>query len=248
MQANQVIDRCSSTNDLARKLGEAGYPHGTWISARTQDAGRGRLGRSWLGIEGNLFLSIVARVQPAKIWTWVPLASAVGIAEGIRKLHPSLDLRIKWPNDLWISGSKSGGILCEGIGSSQGTFIVIGIGLNCVGSPDRAAVDQDVTSLSEALGHEVRADDVRMEVIQGVQASLEQLILAGPDEIARRYEAFPALLPGTEITWGAQSEHKHGKVLGLGLAGELKVLLETGAEESLYAEDVKVRLSDRRPR
>src|SRR5689334_9561043 len=120
--ANQVIDRCASTNDLARRLGELGYPHGTWISARAQDSGRGRLGRTWQGVEGNLFLSIVARVEPPRLWTWVPLATAVGIASALRARFTGLDLRIKWPNDLWIGRAKTGGILCEGIGSAQGTF------------------------------------------------------------------------------------------------------------------------------
>jgi BirA family biotin operon repressor/biotin-[acetyl-CoA-carboxylase] ligase len=82
-----IVDRCSSTNDLARKLGEQGQPHGTWVSARVQEAGRGRLGRVWQGIEGNLFLSIVCRVGPPAIWTWVPLASAVGVARAAARPH-----------------------------------------------------------------------------------------------------------------------------------------------------------------
>lgn len=242
---NQVIDRCESTNDLARRLGELGAPHGSWISARAQDAGRGRLGRSWLGFEGNLFLSIVARIQEPRLWTWVPLASAVGTARALRGREPALDLRIKWPNDLWVSGAKAGGILCEGVSGAGGAFIVVGIGLNCVGSPDRSSVDQDVTSLSEALGRGLTADDVRLEVVAGVREALESLVVDGTDAMAREYARWPALEQGVEVSWG---EGRRGHVIGLGSAGELKVRVPSGAEESLYAEDVKVRLSDRRPR
>ena len=61
--ANRVVERCVSTNDLARSLGEAGAPHGTWVSAKVQEAGRGRLGRKWESLEGNLFLSLIARLE-----------------------------------------------------------------------------------------------------------------------------------------------------------------------------------------
>jgi BirA family transcriptional regulator, biotin operon repressor / biotin---[acetyl-CoA-carboxylase] ligase len=62
--ANQLIEECASTNDLARELAEAGFPHGTWVAAKEQGRGRGRLGREWVGERGNLFLSVVLRDLP----------------------------------------------------------------------------------------------------------------------------------------------------------------------------------------
>lgn len=237
---NQVVDSCGSTNDLARRLGESGFPHGTWISARRQEQGRGRLGRVWQGIDGNLFLSIVARLEPQALWTWIPLSAAVGVAQALRAGNPGLDLRIKWPNDLWISRAKVGGILCEGVGSAQGSFIVIGIGLNCVAAPERSQVDQEVTSLSAALGSRIDADSVRGSVIRGVLSALEELGSRGAGAIAERYSEYPALAPGTSIEWGSGLQ---GWVVGLGPAGELVVRSSEGKEARLFAEDVKVRLS-----
>lgn len=234
LYANQVIERCASTNDLAKALGDSGYPHGTWISARVQEGGRGRLGRKWESREGNLFLSMICRIEDRSLWTWVPLATAVGAARAVEKLA---EVRIKWPNDLWVHGAKLGGVLCEAVGNSNGTFIVAGIGLNCADSPK--GIDQPATSLTESAGgRSVSADEVRQSVISGVLESWRALHEAGPEWVAREYESMAALEPGTEISWDQSS----GTVLGLGALGELRVRLPSGEVRSLYAEDVKIRV------
>src|SRR4051794_23597950 len=97
---NTVLDSCESTNDCARALGEKGFAHGTWVSARRQTGGRGRLGRSWASIEGNLFLSLIVRIDRKDVWTWIPLAAAAGVVTALRARFENLDIRIKWPNDL----------------------------------------------------------------------------------------------------------------------------------------------------
>lgn len=231
--ANRVIEQCGSTNDLARKLGDAGYPHGTWVSARAQDAGRGRLGRKWESQRGNLLLSILCRMEPKTHWSWVPLATAVGIAEGLSAFGSSV--RIKWPNDLWLDGAKLGGILCEAVGSAKGSYIVIGIGLNCLHAPGN--LDQETACLDRD------PDSVRPLVIQSVLSVLEDIQARGVVELSRRYETLAALRPGTEIQWTSIEKKMSfdGVVNGLGESGELRVQLPNGEQESLFAEDVKVR-------
>jgi len=236
--ANTVLDECESTNDLARKLGESGAPHGTWISARRQTAGRGRLGRQWTSSEGNLFLSLIVRFEDKSKWTWVPLAAAVGVAQAFAKLN----VRIKWPNDLWVDGKKLGGILCEGVGTSQGSFIIIGLGMNCAHAPE--GLDQLTTSLSLAAAQSITADDIRENTIHAVLDAVELLLREGPAALSTRYAKFAALGPGTAIQWNQET----GTVVGLGPSGELRVKSLNGEERSIFAEDVKVRaLSSPRP-
>lgn len=239
LPANQVIAECASTNDLARELAERGYPHGTWISARRQVSGRGRQGRRWEGIDGNLFLSIVIRISPSRVWSWVPLAAAVGVATALREYNPGLDVRIKWPNDLWLGSAKLGGVLCEAVGSPEGSFIVVGIGLNCTGSPK--GLDQATSSLSESLGMRVTADEIRTVVIQEVLETFSSLEALGVEPVVRVYERWAALEPGTRIEWG-QIPQRRGRVQGLGPSGELLVCPEEGGLERIFAEDVKVRV------
>jgi BirA family biotin operon repressor/biotin-[acetyl-CoA-carboxylase] ligase len=227
--ANSVIDRCESTNDIARELGEAGFPHGTWISAREQTRGRGRLGRVWQSNSGNLFLSIVLRwaSDERAFWTWVPLAAAVGVAR-------ELDLSVKWPNDLWIDGAKAGGLLCEAVGNRAGSFIVLGLGLNCSSAPE--GLDQKTAALGRGV------DEVRPLVLRAALGAIDVLARSGPAETIAGYRERAAIAPGALIEWG---ESGIGIVHGLGESGELVVKTAGEKTERLYAEDVKIRLSSR---
>jgi BirA family biotin operon repressor/biotin-[acetyl-CoA-carboxylase] ligase len=231
--ANQVVDRCDSTNDLARLLGEEGHPHGTWVSTRVQEKGRGRLGREWQSLEGNLFLSILVRPPEKTLWTWIPMATAIAVVEAVRDLFPELSANVKWPNDLWIDRKKLGGILCEAVGGRGESFVVIGIGLNCVDAPK--ALDQPTISLSEKLGRKITADEVREKIVSRVLSWMN----LDAARVAQAYAKLAAFPPGTVIQWadGAQT----GSVVELGPVGELRVKNSAGETISLYAEDVKIR-------
>ncbi len=225
--ANRVLDRCESTNDCARQLGEQGFPHGTWVSAKIQEKGRGRLGREWVSREGNLFLSIVARIEPKNVWTWVPLTAAVGVAKALREREPSLPIKIKWPNDLWLNHAKVGGILCEAVGNKNGSFIIIGLGLNCAHAP--SGLDQRTTCLNTAV------DEIRPVIIENVLESLRVLSTQGPSAIRSIYESWAVFAPGS------QAKLKDGTIVTidrLGLSGELLVKNQEGEIIPLYAEDV----------
>ena len=239
--ANQILDKCDSTNDLAKSLAEQGAPHGTWVSSKIQEAGRGRLGRSWQSIEGNLFLSLVVRIENKRLWSWIPLATAVGIIRHLRKAFPILELpalevQVKWPNDIYLNGRKLGGILCESVGGPR-SFVIVGIGLNCVASPN--GPDLNAMDLTTKLnGQKITADTLRVELISSVLGELNGLISEGPKNIANSYRNWAALPPGTKIQW--DQGRKSGFVHDLGPSGELEVLTDQGTMLSLFAEDVNL--------
>ena len=52
-------DSVSSTNDEADSLAEGGAPDQTLVWARSQSSGRGRLGRTWVSPEGNLYTTAI---------------------------------------------------------------------------------------------------------------------------------------------------------------------------------------------
>lgn len=276
--ANRVLDRCASTNDLARELGEAGAPHGTWVSARAQDQGRGRLGREWRSLEGNLFLSLVARIEDKSRWTWVPLATAVAVARWAEAAGPRFAplahrLRIKWPNDLWVvepgappgaPGDKLGGILCEAVGNRAGSFLVIGLGLNCAHAPE--GLDQRTTSITRVCTGErapallgnprdsalvsdapapastfITADDLRPALVAELTRTMSALAAHGPAAIVADYERRAAFPPGSGIEWESAGRARHGIVRQLGQSGELEITTAEGEPLKLYAEDVRVR-------
>ena len=233
--ANQVIDSCSSTNDLCRVLGEKAYPHGSWVSSRMQERGRGRQGRNWESMKGNLFLSILIRPPSGfQQLSWSSLGSAIGVHQELKNQFPTLEVKIKWPNDIYVNNAKLGGILCEGVGNSSAMFLIVGIGLNVSQSPKDFT--QMTVSLSEILAEKVLVDLLREGIIRSVLECFKKLFLESPGFIAKYYQKHSQITPGMKIEWEGNS----GSVIGLGPSGELLVRGTNEEVTSLYAEDVKI--------
>ena len=53
----------------------------------------------------------------------------------------SLDVRIKWPNDIYSNGMKIGGVLCHSTYRSKEFQVVIGVGLNLDNSQPTTCVN-----------------------------------------------------------------------------------------------------------
>lgn len=221
-----LLDQCESTNDLARELGRKGEPHGAWISARLQTAGRGRQGRHWDSASGNLFLSIVLRPSsPPKDWSWAPLA--VGLAACRVLNREGVPAMLKWPNDLYIDGKKLGGILCEG-----GDFIVAGIGLNYASAPEDAGLRAPAISVAQLRSTSTEGlDALRLAIIAEVTALTRTL---DPAAIRAEFLMRSHFKPGQTVQWSGKS----GRFLGLGEFGEALVADDDGQPFAVFADDL----------
>lgn len=128
--AVEVVAETGSTNaDLMARARELASPH--LLVAERQTAGRGRAGRTWHSVEGGVLTFSLAWHfhKPAQELMGLPLAVGVLLAE--RLLAIGVPVSLKWPNDLLKDGKKLAGILLESQASArQGTWAVIGIGLN----------------------------------------------------------------------------------------------------------------------
>jgi BirA family biotin operon repressor/biotin-[acetyl-CoA-carboxylase] ligase len=133
------LDTVDSTNAEAMRRAVAGEPGPLWIMADVQTAGRGRAGRSWTSEPGNLQASLLVTLDaPVSKAYQLSLVAGIAVFDAIRVgLGTSTPgLRLKWPNDILIDGSKVGGILIESSTTSAGLSAVIGIGINIAASPD----------------------------------------------------------------------------------------------------------------
>ena len=146
----RFYDSIGSTNDEARRLAQAGAADGTVVWAREQTAGRGRQGRHWHSPAGNLYASILQRLDaPAHRAAELSLVAALAVVDTTDEyLSDGARAELKWPNDVLVRGSKIAGILLEGI-VIEGTdgAVVIGIGINLRCAPPDAPYP--VTCLAE---------------------------------------------------------------------------------------------------
>lgn len=126
-----------STNAEAMRRASAGERGPVWISALRQTAGRGRSGRTWTSLEGNLMATLL--FQPGAATRRLgELALVAGVAthEAIAELQPLAGLRLKWPNDVLLGDAKVGGILVESSTFDGATISAIGCGINVAAAPD----------------------------------------------------------------------------------------------------------------
>ena len=128
-----VDEVLESTNLTAREMADRGIPHGLVVVADRQTGGRGRNGRAWLSPAGvNLYFSMLLRPScPPGIVPQIAILTALAERRALVQLLPSLEVQVKWPNDVLVRGGKLSGILCSM--SCQGTrtdYAIVGVGLN----------------------------------------------------------------------------------------------------------------------
>src|SRR6266481_4556190 len=124
------LDFVDSTNAQALRLARAGERGPLWIVAKTQTAGRGRRGRTWVSEPGNLYASLLLTdPAPPERFPELSFVAALALHDAIGGRTPGLASRLvlKWPNDLLIDRNKFAGILVEG----EGVAVAIGVGVNC---------------------------------------------------------------------------------------------------------------------
>ena len=146
------FDELDSTNAEARRRADAGETGPLWIAARRQTAGRGRRGRSWEAGQGNLAATLLMTTpRGAAEAAQLSFVAALAVRELAVGYVPEPLVRLKWPNDLLVSGAKTAGILIEsGRRQDGGLWLAIGIGVNLVSAPE--GLDYPATSLAAHLG------------------------------------------------------------------------------------------------
>ena len=134
-----------STNADLVAAARDGAAEGTVLVAEAQDAGRGRMGRTWVSPpRAALLFSVLLRPEsvPAHRRGWLPLLTGAAIASALRA-SAAVGASLKWPNDVLLRGRKLAGILAEQAGGA----IVIGAGINVTNQPAELPPDT-ATSLA----------------------------------------------------------------------------------------------------
>ncbi len=143
-----------TTMDTARDLARKGAPHLSCVVAEHQTRGRGRLNRQWESGRGGLwFTLILAPDIPPPLAYLYNFAASLSLSKALEKLF-TIDVRVKWPNDLLWNGKKLVGLLSEiETQADMIRFLLVGIGINVNNDPGSALFD--AVSIRQILGHPV---------------------------------------------------------------------------------------------
>lgn len=136
------LDTIDSTNAEAKRRAGMGEPGPLWIWSARQSKGRGRAGREWTSQVGNLFASLLIRLNcPIQAASQLGLVAGIIAYETLAKLiayEGRSELLLKWPNDVLLAEEKIAGTLLENVGTPNkpGTVVVIGTGINLANHPE----------------------------------------------------------------------------------------------------------------
>jgi BirA family biotin operon repressor/biotin-[acetyl-CoA-carboxylase] ligase len=171
------LDSVTSTMDEAHARARAGAPAGLLVVADEQTAGRGRSGHRWASdAERGLWMTLLERPADAAMLRVLSLRVGLAIARAAEPLAAGPVL-VKWPNDLYTSAGKLGGILIEARWREEVVdWVAIGIGINVrapAGMPHAASLRAGTT----------RADLLR-RVVPAIRAAVQGPATLDVDELA----------------------------------------------------------------
>ena len=235
------FDELDSTNEEAKRLAKGGGHHGAVIWAKKQEAGKGRLGRTWISSNGNLFVSVLLHPdKPMKELGQLSFVAAVAAIEALDPLlPPGRRLQCKWPNDILLGGKKVGGILLEsfqcGKSDKGRPWVVVGVGINVESFPPRT--EFPATCLKDAGVELVSAKIILSRFIHHFIDCYNEWDIKGFAPCRRKWlksawgmkQRLKARLPDSE---------QEGYAEGIDLNGSLVLTLDNGKKMQIHAADV----------
>lgn len=237
----QTID--STNNEAKRRLmaGEQENGQILLITAESQTAGRGRLGRSFYSPPGTgIYMSLVFTAASSLAdAVGITGAAAVAVERAVRRLTGK-KAKIKWVNDVFLDGKKICGILTEAVTSlenSRAQQIVVGIGINCSTAdfPDALA---DVAGALQ--GSDVRRCALCAAVVEELYQFIQQLSDRPWMEEYRR----ASMVLGKTVLCIQGTNSFPAVAEEIDDTGGLVVRLEDGTRKTLHSGEISIRLTE----
>ena len=220
----EVFDEIDSTILEARRRAERSDLGPVWLIAKRQTAGRGRRGRAWSSLDGNLMATLLFTTQtpPSQI-ALLGFATGVALAESFDAIIGSGRATLKWPNDVLIDGAKACGIMLDsGALNGGGAWVALAFGVNLAGAPHN--IDQVTISLREVLASDAPVPEP-LEFLAQLRPRLEAWALRiereGFEPLRQAWlKRAHGLGQTARITQGPNT--LEGRLVGLSARGELE--------------------------
>lgn len=210
-----------------------------WIRANAQTEGRGRKGRHWVSLPGNLYttLLITPDAPPAALSQLSFVASLAVYDLAVHVLGGDADLSLKWPNDVLLKGNKLSGILAETIALNDTgrVSVAMGCGVNLQHSP--ADTRYGATCLADH-GAVVEPGQVWSTFIDALSRWLDVWCDSQGFDAIRQAWTDRSNQIGTTISLDLGGKFTSGRFLGLAVDGALMLENTNGTIQLIRAGDV----------
>ena len=218
------LNQVDSTNQYALDHGRPCL----LVTARAQNAGRGRRGRPWFSPIGENVYMTLTLAPPEERY---PIIAGVAVRCAIAELLPDQAVAIKWPNDIVISGKKVCGILCE----TRGPITAIGIGVNVNQQAWPKELEHRACSLKQHAGHGFSINEVIESVSEQLCTWIEIFRSKGFGPVREEFLCH-GLLEGYEVF---NEKGLRCTIVGLTMDGHL-IIKQGDTETELFHEPVSL--------
>jgi BirA family biotin operon repressor/biotin-[acetyl-CoA-carboxylase] ligase len=239
------LKRVDSTNSYASELLDKTKPaEGTFMYTFEQEKGRGQRGNTW-DSEPNknvacsiiLYPSFLQANKQFLLTKITSLAVADLMAELLKSSPKTPDIKIKWPNDIYVDNKKIAGILIENsLRESNIQSAIIGIGINCnqltfnskMNATSLALVANKEFDLMQVI--ELLCEFIEARYLQ-LKANKQENIDA--DYLQRLYQI------GEWHYYSSNNQLFEGKIVGSSPFGKLQILIKSGDVKEFDLKEIK---------
>ncbi|MEJ2246616.1 MAG: biotin--[acetyl-CoA-carboxylase] ligase [Acidobacteriota bacterium] len=240
--------RIDSTNREAMEQARMGAPNGTLIFAEEQTAGRGRNGRSWFSppMSGLYFSLIIRPRQSREFWPLLTHVASVALVDALQELVDTeaipkpLELDIKWPNDVLISGKKCAGILLETLDEGHNQAVVIGVGINVRSGSVPDNLSEAAVCIDEPAHATVPRRKILVSFLKQFQAVYISFEKGKHGELLDRWKLHSTMWDCVRIWIEEGGRRRSAVTCGLDKIGALLVRNDEGVMETIHAGDVRI--------
>ncbi|XP_026076364.1 biotin--protein ligase [Carassius auratus] len=166
------------------------------IAAR-QTQGKGRGGNAWLSPPGcamfTLHLQLPVNSRLGQRIPFLQHLAALAVVQSVRTLpgYEDVDLRLKWPNDIYYSNlMKLGGVLVSSSVTGQTFSLLIGCGFNVSNSNPTVCINDLVLQLNREHGHSLDTltpDQLIARSVTLLERYVSDFQLRGPQALMQLY-------------------------------------------------------------
>ena len=165
--------RVKSTNNTAiRMVKKSQYDYGMIIS-ETQNKGRGQYGKKWISYKGNLFVSFFYKLENLTLNLKQLTKINCSMVKKLISTYYKKKITFKKPNDLLVDKKKICGILQETLNKFDKKYLIVGIGINLIKSPN--IKNYPTTNLYELLDKKMSKEKIEYKLRSIFELKLTEL-------------------------------------------------------------------------
>ena len=167
------FNKVESTNSSAIRIVKNSNIDYGMVIANEQKSGRGQYGKKWISYNGNLFISFFYTIDQLTLSLNQITTINCLLVKKLLSIYYKKKIFFKKPNDLLINKKKICGILQEKISTLDKKYLIVGIGINLVKSPNFK--NYPTTNLSELLNKKVSKNKIEKQIKKIFELRLTKL-------------------------------------------------------------------------